>query len=90
MLGPMYQVSTPCTPQDFRLFGFRCTIVFVPGSASGVALKSKLPYVAEYADVDGFCLDDLSKLIVMFAWGISLPHSLARKFVSQMHNPVVE
>ena len=86
----MYQAPTPCIPQDFRLFGFRCIVVLVPGGASGVALKSKLPYVAAYADKDGFRLDDLSKLIVMFALGISLSHSSAGKFVSQMNNPVIK
>ena len=86
----MYQASTPCTPQDFRLVGFRCVIIHVTGGSSGVALKSKLPYIAAYADKDGFRLDDLSKLIMMFAWGISLSYSLAGKFVSQMHNPVIK
>ena len=90
MFRPMYQASVPCTPQDFRLFGFRCTIVLVPGGTSGVALKSKLLYVVAYADKDRFRLDDLSKLIVVFAWGVSLSHSFAGNFVSQMHNPVIK
>ena len=90
MRGPIYQASTPCTPQNFRLFRFRCTFFLVPGGDSGVTLKSKLPYVAAYADKDGFRLDDLNKLIVMFAWGINLSHSFAGKFVSQIHKPVIK
>ena len=85
----MYHVSTPCTPQDFRLFSLRCTIVLVFGGASGFSLKSKLPYVAAYTDKEGFRLDDLSKFIVIVAWGISLSHSFAGKFVSHIHNPVI-
>ena len=85
----MYQASIPCSPQDFHLFGFRCTIVLFPIGASGVALKSKLLYVAAYVDKDGFRLDDLSKLIVIVTWGIILSHSFAGKFVSHMHNPVI-
>ena len=83
-------MSTPSTLQDFRLFGLKCTIILVPGGASGVTLKSKLVYVAAYADKDGFHLDDLSKFIVMVAWAISMSHSLAGKIVSQMHNPVIK
>ena len=65
-------------------------MVLVPEGAGGVALKLELPYVAAYADKDRFRLDDLSMLIAMFVWGISLSHYFAGNFVSQMHNPVIK
>ena len=63
----MYHTSTPCTLQDYRFFGLRYTIILIPGDSSGIALKSKLPYVTAYADKEGFRLDDLSNFIVIVA-----------------------
>ena len=65
-------------------------MVLVPGGANGVALKSKLPNVAAYADKDGLRRDDRSKLRVMVACGINLSHSFAGKFVSHRHKPVIK
>ena len=62
----------------------------VPGGANGVALKSKLPNLAAYADKDGLRRDDRSKLRVIVAWGINLSHSLAGKFDSHRHKPVIK
>ena len=73
----------------FRLFSLRCKTVLVPGDTIGVALKSKFPYVAAYADKEGFRLDDLSKFIVIVAWGINLSHSFPGKFVPHIHNLVI-
>ena len=85
----MYYASTPYTPQKKKMFDLRCTIILAPGDPIGVALKYKLLYVAAYIDTEGFHLDHLSKFIAIVAWGISLSHSFAGKFVSHMHNPFI-
>ena len=64
-------------------------MVLVPGGAS-VALKSKLPNMAAYADKDGLRRDELSKFSVIIAWGINLSHSFAGKFVSHRYKPLIK
>ena len=65
-------------------------MVLVPGSANGIALKSKFLYMAAYADKEGLHRDDCSKLSVIVACGIHLSHSFAGTFVSHRHNPVIK
>ena len=75
--------------QLLRLFGFSCTNVFVPGGATGVALKLKFPYNDVYADNDGCLRDERSKLSVREHCGIKWSHSFSGIFLSQRHNPVM-
>ena len=71
----MYHPSLPFGSQDARLSGFECITTFVPGGASGVALKSKFPNKKACADSAGFTLDPLSKFKVRKHWSRSLSHS---------------
>ena len=50
-----------------------------PAGANGVALKSKLPLMMEYADSLGCIWDRLRKLRVIIAWGMRRSHPVAGK-----------
>ena len=85
----MYHASVLCLAHDNMLFGFSCTTTLVPGGAIGVALKSKFPNNAAYAERDGFRLDDLNKLMGIIHCGRSQSHSLGGDFGSQVYNPAI-
>ena len=55
----------------------------VPGGARGVALKSKLLFMAEWAERLGFVREERSRLRVMTAWGMIRSHSWDGKLGSQ-------
>ena len=50
----MYQPLTACVENEGRLEAASWTKTFVPGGARGVALKSKLPFMAAWAERLGF------------------------------------
>ena len=70
MLGLMYHTSIPCTLQVPLLCGLVRSSTLVPDGTSGVALKSKFPINAAYAERDGFLLDHLNRFIVSFTCGM--------------------
>ena len=55
----------------------------------GVALKSKFPFRAVYADSDGLRLDKRNKLIVMLHCGRIRSHSLDGNLGSHVYNPAI-
>ena len=69
--------------------GLACSSTLVPVGASRVALKSKLPINAAYAERYRFLLDDLKRFTFSCACGIRRSHSLAGNRVSQRNNPVM-
>ena len=71
----MYHPSTACVEKEGRVEDDLWTKTFVPGGERGVALKSKLPLMAEWAERLGFVREDRSRLIVMTAWGMRRYHS---------------
>ena len=86
----MYQPSVPCPAQVFLLVDFSWTTTCVPGGAIGVALKSKFPSSAAYADSDGFRRADRSRLIVILHFGSNLSHSLEGNLGSQVYKPAMK
>ena len=80
----MYQPSLPYIPKVVYCEGFKWTSTYVPGGASGVALKLKSPQSAGCAERDGFRRDALTILRVNIAWGRSLSHSAIGKAGSQV------
>ena len=50
----MYQPSSACVEKEFRLEAALWTKTLVPGGARGVALKSKFPLMAVWAERLGF------------------------------------
>ena len=50
------------------------TKTLVPGEARGVALKSKLPLMAAWAEMIGFVQEDWSRLRVITDWGMRRSH----------------
>ena len=85
----MYHASVPCPAHDLRLLDFSWTTILVPGGAIGVALKSKIPCKAAYADKEGLRLADLKRFMVMLHCGISRSHSLAGTLGSHVCMPAM-
>ena len=61
----------------------------MPGGASGVALKSKFPKMAAWAEREGLRLEDLTRLRVRTAWGRSLSYSAIGNFGSHVDKPAI-
>ena len=59
----------------------------VPGGARGVALKSKLTFMAAWAEKLGFVREERSILRVMTSWGMRRYHSWDGKLGSQETSP---
>ena len=83
----MYHPSTPWYSHDPRCLPFLWMRAFVPGGASGVLLKSKIPNKYVYADNFGLVRDDLNRLSVSIACGSNLSHSAIGKSGSHVANP---
>ena len=75
----MYQASVPRVAQDARLSGFSCMRHFVPNGASGVELKSNVPFNAAYAESFGLYRHGRRRFKVVSLCGRSRSHSLAGK-----------
>ena len=71
----MYQQSTACVYKEGYLEAALWTKTLVPGGARGVALKSKLPLMAAWAEMLGFVWEEQRRLIVMTDWGTRRYHS---------------
>ena len=62
----------------------------VPRGSKWVALKLNAPKIAAYADKDGLCRADLTRLRVSSACGISLSHSAMGKSGSHVYRPATK
>ena len=58
----MYQPSSACVAQVLRVLS--CMRTCMPGGANGVLLKSNEPWMAAWADKDGFFLDEQRRFSV--------------------------
>ena len=63
----MYQPSTACVENEGRLKAASWTKHLVPGGAKGIALKSKLLFIAAWAEILGFVQEEQSRLRVRTA-----------------------
>ena len=79
----MYQMLTECVENEGRLEAALWTKTLVPGGARGVALKSKLPFIAAWAERLGFVREERSRLRVRTALGMIRSHSWEGKLGSQ-------
>ena len=62
-------------------------IIFVPGGAMGVVLKSNVPKICAYADNIGFVIDFINKCIVISACFTIRHHKLIGILLSTDDNP---
>ena len=69
--------------------GLKWMTTFVSGRATGVALKLKTPNLSTQAESVGFVLETRRIFRVVFACGLILSHSLAGKWESHVHKPVM-
>ena len=65
----MYHPSVPLYAQLLRAIGCSCAIIFVPGGARGVLLKSNVPCNCAYTDNLGLMREGRRRFNVMIAWG---------------------
>ena len=63
----MYQPSTACVDKEVRLEAASWTKTLVPGGVRGLALKSKFPLMAVWAERLGFVREYRRRLIVIMA-----------------------
>ena len=83
----MYQPSTAWVENEGRLEAASSIETLVPGGARGVALNSKLPFMAAWAEMLGFVRDEQSRLRVWTSWGMRRSHSWDVKLGSQEASP---
>ena len=83
----MYQPLTAWVENEVRLEAALWSKTLVPGGARGVALKSKLPFMAAWAERLGFVREERSRLRVRTDWGMRRSHSWDVKLGSQEASP---
>ena len=83
----MYQLSTACVENEGQLEAASWTKTLVPGGARGVALMSKLPFMAAWKERLGFVKEELSRLRVRTSWGIKRYHYWYGKLGPQEASP---
>ena len=83
----MYQPLTEWVENEGRLEAATWVKTLVPGRAMGVALKSKLLFMAAWMERIGFLQEERSILRVRTAWGIRRSHSWDGKLGSQEDSP---
>ena len=83
----MYQPLTACVENEGRLEAASWTKTLVPGGERGVALKSKLPLMAAWAERIGFMRGERSRSRVSTAWGMRRSHSWEGKLGLQKASP---
>ena len=79
----MYQPSTAWVDNEGRLEASSWIKTLVPGGERGVALKSKLPFMAAWAEIIGFVREERRRLRVRTSWGMRRYHSWDGKLGSQ-------
>ena len=79
----MYQLSTPWVENEGRLEAASWNKTLVPGGARGMALKSKLPFMAAWAERIGFVQEERSRLRMSIYWETRRYHSWDGKLGSQ-------
>ena len=83
----MYQPSTSWVENEGRLEAASWIKTLVPGGARGVALKSKLPFMAVWAEMIGLVQEERKRLRVRNAWVMRRPHSWDGNLGSQEASP---
>ena len=83
----MYQPSTAWVENEGWLEAALWNKTLVPGGARGVALKSKLLFMAAWAGRIGFVREERIGLRVRTDWGIIRSHSCYGKLGSQEASP---
>ena len=84
----MYEPSTAWVENKGRLEAASWTKTLVTGGERGVALKSKFPFMVEWAERLGFMLEERSILRMRTAWGMRRSNSWDGKLGSQEASPV--
>ena len=79
----MYQPSTVWVDNEGRLEAILWIKTLVPGGARGMALKSKLSFMAAWAEMIRFVREARSRLRLRTAWGMRRSHSWDGKLGSQ-------
>ena len=79
----MYQPSTAFVENKGWLEAALWTKTLVAGGARGVALKSKLPFIAAWEERLGYVREERSRLRVKTDWGMRCSHSWDVKSESQ-------
>ena len=83
----MYQPSTSYVENEGWLEAASRNKTLVPGGARGVALKSKLPFMAAWAEILGSVREEQSRLKVRTDWGMRRYHYWDGKLGSKEASP---
>ena len=83
----MYQPLTAWVENVGRLEASSWIKTLVPGGARGMVLKSKLPFMAAWAEKLGFVQEERIRLRLRTAWGMRRSHYWDGKLGSQEASP---
>ena len=86
----MYHPSMPWGSQESLSAGLTWATTCWPGGASGVRLKSNVPYSWAHAERFGLMRLPLSKLSVISAWGMRRSHRSRGNWGSVLHKPAMK
>ena len=86
----MYHTDTLCFLHIAFCTVFLCAIIFVRGSAMGIALKYNCPNICAYADNLGFIPYFINKLIVIYACFTIRHHKYIGKLLYTDANPITK